>query len=94
MMKEEIAQLQRIERREQVDLEYLKNVVLSGFQSGELPPSSSMLAVLARLLQFSPAEVEGVKARAKPKRGALFGGFSGGLNVGPLFASLPGLSRS
>ena len=47
-----------------MDTEYLKNVVLGGFESGELPPSSSMLPVLARLLEFSPAEL--ARARSRP----------------------------
>jgi hypothetical protein len=52
-------------KRGDVDLEYLKNVVIGGFESGELPASSQMLPVLARLLQFSPAELQRVRSSKK-----------------------------
>lgn len=63
--KEEIAELERRARREGVGGEYLKNVLLGGFESGELPARSAMLPVLARLLAFSPAEVARAQAGAK-----------------------------
>ena len=57
----------RTMKRSDVDATYLKNVLIGGFESGELPASSQMLPVLARLLAFSPAELErcrrGVAAR-------------------------------
>lgn len=62
--KQEIAELRRQNKREGLDLTYLKNVILGGFESGELSTRSSMLPVLARLLEFSPAELD--RAR-KPK---------------------------
>lgn len=62
--KQEIAELRRQNKREGLDLTYLKNVILGGFESGELSTRSSMLPVLARLLEFSPAEV---KRAMKPK---------------------------
>ncbi|CAL5220735.1 g2793 [Coccomyxa viridis] len=55
--KQEIAELRRQNKREGLDLTYLKNVILRGFESGELSTKSSMLPVLARLLEFSPAEL-------------------------------------
>ena len=55
--KQEIAELRRANKRDGLDLTYLKNVILGGFESGELSTRSSMLPVLARLLEFSPAEV-------------------------------------
>ena len=62
--KQEIAELRRAGKRDGLDLTYLKNVILGGFESGELSTRSSMLPVLARLLEFSPAEV---KKAMKPK---------------------------
>jgi hypothetical protein len=41
------------------DMEYLKNVVLKLFQTGE---ADSLLPVVATVLQFSPAEVEACRA--------------------------------
>ena len=55
--KQEIAELRRQNKREGLDLTYLKNVILGGFEMGELSTRSSMLPVLARLLEFSPAEL-------------------------------------
>ncbi|KAK9905843.1 hypothetical protein WJX75_007487 [Coccomyxa subellipsoidea] len=65
--KQEIAELQRKGKREGLDLTYLKNVILGGFESGELPAKSSMLPVLGRLLEFSPKELDRVR---NPKRKA------------------------
>lgn len=47
-----------------MDLTYLKNVVLGGFISGELPATSSLVPVFEQLLQFSPEEDAKVKAKA------------------------------
>lgn len=47
-----------------MNLEYLKNVVLSGFYTGQLPPTSPLVPVLAKLLQFSPQESDRVAAKA------------------------------
>ena len=58
MAKAEVAELQRAAVRSTVDVEYLKAVLLGAFQSGELPPTSTMLPVLARLLAFSPDELK------------------------------------
>jgi len=63
--KQEIAELQRQAKREGLDLTYLKNVILGGFESGELPTKSSMLPVLGRLLEFSSEELERVKNSKK-----------------------------
>lgn len=58
-----------------MDTTYLKNVILGGFESGELPASSQMLPVLGRLLQFSPAEMERIQKRPGASGGS--GGGSG-----------------
>ena len=57
--------LHRSDARGSVNVDYVKNVLLNGFESGELSNDTSMVPVLARLLHFSPAEVERIK-RAKP----------------------------
>ena len=68
--KEEIAELERRACRGGVDGDYLKNVLLGGFESGELPARSALLPVLARLLAFSPAELARARAggHARPRR--------------------------
>ena len=63
--KAEIAELQRQRAREGLDVEYLKNVLLNGFESGELPGSSAMLPVLARMLHFSRAELDRAQTKKK-----------------------------
>jgi hypothetical protein len=35
---------------------------VSGFESGELPSSSSLVPVLSRLLEFTPADLRNVRA--------------------------------
>ena len=35
---------------------------MSGFESGELPSSSALVPVLARLLEFTPADLRSVRA--------------------------------
>jgi hypothetical protein len=58
VLKEEVAELRRQQKREAVDLEYVKAVLVESFASGELDGGSRMLPVLARLLHFSPADLE------------------------------------
>ena len=71
--KEEIVRLNRSVKRGEVDVDYLKAVLLNGFQSGELPRTSTMLPIIARLLHFSPEEFRAVqslprKSSSKPPR--------------------------
>mmetsp|Transcript_3457 Transcript_3457/g.9704 ORF Transcript_3457/g.9704 Transcript_3457/m.9704 type:complete len:922 (-) Transcript_3457:2125-4890(-) len=56
-LKDEIKEMRRSEKRGNVDLTYVKNVLLKGFVSGELDPQSSLVTVLSRLLEFSPEEL-------------------------------------
>ena len=49
MLKQEILQLKRDEKREGVDMLYLKNVVLKYIETDE---SERLMPVLAMLLQF------------------------------------------
>jgi len=65
VLKQEIYDMQRTEKRGKVDLTYVKNVLLKGFESGSLPPDSSMLGVLSRLLEFSPQELERIPKQKK-----------------------------
>ena len=52
--KQEIADLRRQYRREGLDLDYLKNVIIEGFQSGELRPKPSMLQVRMHTHIYTP----------------------------------------
>ena len=65
VLKEELASLRREEKRYNyagVDLLYLKNVVIKGYETRS---HESVLPVLAMMLQFSPEELK-LCARAKP----------------------------
>ncbi|GAB2251857.1 hypothetical protein Droror1_Dr00004704 [Drosera rotundifolia] len=55
MLKEELRNVERMQKREGVDMTYLKNVVLKLLQTGEV---EALLPVVAMLLQFSPEEVQ------------------------------------
>eukprot|EP00210_Caulerpa_lentillifera_P004792 g4574.t1 len=61
VLKAEIQECQRSKQRENVDMEYVKNVLVNAFENDTLPKSSPMLMVLARLLHFSPEEIERIK---------------------------------
>jgi chromosome segregation ATPase len=58
-LKAEISELQRRQKRNLVDLDYLKAVLVESFASGELSDQGQhILPVLGELLQFSPQEME------------------------------------
>lgn len=61
VLKEEIAALQRSTSRDNLDVAYLKNVLVSAFENGTLPRDSPMVEVLGRLLFFSPDEFEKIR---------------------------------
>eukprot|EP01018_Ginkgo_biloba_P018109 Gb_14280 [translate_table: standard] len=54
MLKSELRHMDRIQKRESVDMTYLKNVILKLLETGEV---GVLLPVIATLLQFSPEEV-------------------------------------
>lgn len=82
VLKEEIRRSQRNDKRETVNLEYLKNVVIKFLQFRE--EREQLLPVVATILQFSPEELRALKraqtedsARAAADSwGALFPRFS------------------
>ncbi|KMT09626.1 hypothetical protein BVRB_6g130790 [Beta vulgaris subsp. vulgaris] len=55
MLKEELRIMDRSQKREGVDMTYLKNVVLKLLETGEV---EALLPVIAMLLQFSPDELQ------------------------------------
>lgn len=61
ILKEEIADLRRAGNRDGVDVNYLKNILVSAFEKGTLPKDSPMVDVLARLLHFSPKEIQRIE---------------------------------
>ena len=68
MAKDEIAEMNRKVHRGGLDVEYLKAVLVAGFEAGELPVSSQLFAVLSRLLSFSPEDkARAASGSAKPK---------------------------
>uniref|UniRef100_A0A9I9D6A2 GRIP domain-containing protein n=1 Tax=Cucumis melo TaxID=3656 RepID=A0A9I9D6A2_CUCME len=54
MLKAELRDMERSQKREGVDMTYLKNVILKLLETGEV---EALLPVVAMLLQFSPEEV-------------------------------------
>jgi hypothetical protein len=54
MLKEELRKVERAQKREGVDMTYMKNVILKLLETGEV---EALLPVIAMLLQFSPEEV-------------------------------------
>ncbi|XP_030464104.2 protein GRIP [Syzygium oleosum] len=55
MLKEELRNMERMQKREGVDMTYLKNVILKLLETGEV---EALLPVVAMLLQFSPEEMQ------------------------------------
>ncbi|PIA56823.1 hypothetical protein AQUCO_00700875v1 [Aquilegia coerulea] len=55
MLKEELRNMERMKKREGVDMTYLKNVVLKLLETGEV---EALLPVIGMLLQFSPEEIQ------------------------------------
>ncbi|KAL0463751.1 UNVERIFIED_CONTAM: protein GRIP [Sesamum latifolium] len=57
-LKEELRNMERTQKREGVDLTYLKNVILKLLETGEV---ERLLPVIAMLLQFSPDECMSIR---------------------------------
>ncbi|KAL5713835.1 hypothetical protein ACHQM5_015877 [Ranunculus cassubicifolius] len=55
MLKEELRNMERMKKRDGVDMTYLKNVVLKLLETGEV---EALLPVIGMLLQFSPDEIQ------------------------------------
>ncbi|TXG59898.1 hypothetical protein EZV62_014471 [Acer yangbiense] len=55
MLKEELRNMERMQKREGVDMTYLKNIILKLLETGEV---EALLPVVAMLLQFSPEEMQ------------------------------------
>ncbi|KAL6274189.1 hypothetical protein ACE6H2_024881 [Prunus campanulata] len=55
MLKAELRNMERMQKREGVDMTYLKNVILKLLETGEV---EALLPVVGMLLQFSPDEVK------------------------------------
>lgn len=55
MLKEELRNMDRTQKREGVDMTYLKNVILKLLETGEV---EALLPVIGMLLQFSPEEIQ------------------------------------
>ena len=58
VLKEEVEELKRNQKRNAVDVDYLKAVLVKSFACGELDSRSSIFDVIARLLHFSPQDLE------------------------------------
>ncbi|XP_065625682.1 protein GRIP-like [Quercus suber] len=54
MLKTELCNMERLKKREGVDMTYLKNVILKLLETGEV---EALLPVIGMLLQFSPEEI-------------------------------------
>jgi hypothetical protein len=77
VLKEEIRNLDRSEKRQGLNVDYLKNVVLKYLEASDREP---LLPVLTTVLQLSPTEVASLRKKtAQPSAssmvlGGLFGG--------------------
>ncbi|KAK4479990.1 hypothetical protein RD792_013045 [Penstemon davidsonii] len=63
LLKEELRNLERQQKREGVDMTYLKNVVVKLLETGEV---ERLLPVVAMLLQFSPEETQKCRQAYRP----------------------------
>lgn len=77
MLKEEIRNLDRAERRQNLSVDYLKNIVLKYLETTDKEP---LLPVLTTVLQLSPAEVASLRKKSAPPSASsmVLGGFFGG----------------
>ena len=83
--KDEVARLESSSQITDRDALYLRSVIVSGFEAGELPLKSTMYAVLSRLLHFTPQEVDRISrhgAGGNAAAGAGKGGGGYGMSVG------------
>ena len=65
VLKQEVEDLKRASKRSDIDVDYLKAVLVKSFSCGELDSKSPIFDVISRLLHFSPKDVEEAK---KPKQ--------------------------
>ncbi|KAI1319295.1 hypothetical protein EDD11_004432 [Mortierella claussenii] len=77
VLKEEIRNLDRAERRQNLSVDYLKNIVLKYLETNDREP---LLPVLTTVLQLSPAEVALLRKKTIQTSGSssVLGGFFGG----------------
>lgn len=66
ILKEEFKELERRQKREGIDVDYIKNLLVTGFESGQLPSDSPLVPVLISILSLSPEEAARVKKGGKP----------------------------
>ncbi|XP_022145270.1 protein GRIP isoform X1 [Momordica charantia] len=67
MLKAELRDMERSQKREGVDMTYLKNVILKLLETGEV---EALLPVVAMLLQFSPEEMQKCQQAYRASRDA------------------------
>jgi hypothetical protein len=87
IMREEVARLESMSQITDRDALYLRSVIVSGFESGELPTNGAMFGVLGRLLHFSPQEMSRIKQHSASKSSGsisslVLGAVGGGPAVG------------
>lgn len=77
MLKEEIRNLDRAERRQNLSVDYLKNIVLKYLETSD---REQLLPVLTTVLQLSPAEVASLRKKTvqTSTSSLVLGGFFGG----------------
>jgi hypothetical protein len=87
ILREEVARLESMSQITDRDALYLRSVIVSGFESGELPTTGAMFGVLGRLLHFSRQEMSRIKQHATSKSSGsisslVLGAVGGGPAVG------------
>ena len=76
LLKEEIRNQDRAERRQNLSVDYLKNIVLKYLETTDREP---LLPVLTTVLQLSPAEVASLRKKNQASASSLvLGGLFGG----------------
>jgi F0F1-type ATP synthase delta subunit len=74
-LKEELRKLERAEKRQDMNIEYLKNIVLMFFEAESDEARKPLITVVSQVLQLSPEEIERLRKRLSAA-GLLQGWFS------------------
>ena len=58
MLKEELRKYERVEKRQDMNVEYLKNIVLTFLEAETVEKKEPLLAVVSQVLQLDSQEIE------------------------------------
>jgi hypothetical protein len=63
-LKEELRKLERVEKRQDMNIEYLKNIVLMFLEAESDEAREPLITVVSQVLQLSPEEVDRLRKSA------------------------------